>query len=446
MEKVSGKDLTQFKRWYSQAGTPRLTIERVFNESDNSLTLKAVQSTAPSADESAKEPFVIPVELGLLDAQGNVLELHTEDESFDAARGVWVIHGEQQEIRFDQVAQGTVVSLLRDFSAPVLLTDDLTDDERVVLIGSDPNGFNRWEQCQSIYKKLITQKVQADFDYQLLDRLVGSLNQLLQSDVEDAVKAELLKLPAESEFLQLVPHINILSVAKARDALKSALAKQLKSSLADLFESISPDSDYRFQADQVGLRKLKNEVLELLLIADSETYKAVALAQYDTASNMTDQLAAFKLLMKYADLNAANIVSDRFLVQWKDDVQVLEQWFRVQVSRSDEQTLERVNALLEHQLFEYQNPNKVRAVIGSFAMMNVESFHAADGSGYEFLSKQVAKIDAMNPQIAARLVGPLVKWQSYDSVRGEQMKAQLDVLAKGDLSKDLFEVVSKSLN
>jgi len=446
MEKVSGKDLTQFKRWYSQAGTPRLSIERSYNESEGALTLKATQSTAPSADESAKEPFVIPVELGLLDAQGNDVELHTDDEHFDSSRGVWIVHNEQQEIRFDKVAQGAVVSLLRDFSAPVQLTDDLTDDERVVLIGSDPNGFNRWEQCQSIYKKLIVQKVEADFDHQLVERLVGSLNQLLESNVEDAVKAELLKLPAESEFLQLVPHINILSVTKARDALKLALAKALKESLARLFESISPDSEYRFQADQVGLRKLKNEVLELLLMADPENYKAVALAQFEAASNMTDQLAAFKLMMKYADLDSANSVSDRFLAQWKGDVQVLEQWFRVQVSRSDEQTLERVNTLLEHELFEYQNPNKIRAVIGGFAMMNVESFHAANGSGYEFLAKQVAKIDAMNPQIAARLVGPLVKWQSYDAVRGEQMKAQLEVLANGNLSKDLYEVVSKSLN
>jgi aminopeptidase N len=160
---------------------------------------------------------------------------------------------------------------------------------------------------------------------------------------------------------------------------------------------------------------------------------------------MTDQLSALRLLVKYADESVYQPALDCFLIQWKNDAQVLEQWFRVQLARTDEKTLERVSALLEHRLFEYQNPNKVRAVIGAFAMGNIEGFHAKDGSGYRFLANQVEKLDALNPQIAARLVGPLIKWQSYDAHRGEKMKGALEGLFSKKLSNDLYEIVSKSL-
>ncbi|MFC3149903.1 aminopeptidase N [Litoribrevibacter euphylliae] len=450
MEQVSGRDLAQFKRWYSQAGTPRLDISRTFDVDSGVLSLKAVQSTPTTADGSAKEPFVIPVELGVLGDNGQQLELTADDDRFDLQRGVWLIDASEQTLELklaNQTDTTPVVSLLRDFSAPVLLSDDLSDQERIQLIASDSNGFNRWEQCQIIYKKLIIQHVNGGFDSSLLDGLKTSLIQLLNdSDVEHAVKAELLNLPSESEFLQLVPSINILSVAQARKGLRVWMAEALKAQLEQLFVDLNQEQQYRFEPKQVGIRKLKNLALEYLMLADLSSFQPIALKQFETATNMTDQLSAFRFIVKHADEASAERVSDAFLNQWRDDVQVLEQWFRVQVSRSDSKTLSRVSALLSHELFEYQNPNKVRAVIGAFAMANVESFHSADGSGYEFLAKQVAKLDQMNPQIAARLISPLVKWKSYDQARGLQMKVQLEGLSKLELSKDLYEVVSKSLS
>lgn len=449
MEQVSGRDLTQFKRWYSQAGTPRLVISRTFDAETGILTLSAEQNTPATADGSGKEPFVIPVEMGVLDANGQELEVITDDARFDVNRGVWLIEDATQELRLNVTASGgaPVVSLLRDFSAPVLLTDDLSDQERTLLIASDSNGFNRWEQCQIIYKKLIIQKVTDEFEPTLLDGLQASLTQLLNDpDVENSVKAELLTLPSESEFLQLVPNINILSVAQARKALRVWMAGTLKGQLERLFLALKPAQVYSFEPEQVGIRKLKNEILEYLMLADLSAFQAVALKQFETATNMTDQLSAFHLIVKYADETTAEQVSEAFLNKWRDDAQVLEQWFRVQVGRSDRKTLDRVRALLCHELFEYQNPNKVRAVIGAFAMTNVESFHSESGSGYRFLAEQVAKLDQMNPQIAARLVSPLVKWKSYDEARGLQMKAELEALSKLKLSKDLYEVVSKSLS
>ncbi|GLQ32320.1 aminopeptidase N [Litoribrevibacter albus] len=446
MEQVSGKDLTQFKRWYSQAGTPRLSVRRAFDAASQTLTLTAAQHTPETADGSKKEPFVIPVALGLVAQNGNALAIESEDKRFNAAQAVWLVEEAEQTLVINGIAELPAVSLLRDFSAPVLLEDDLTDQERILLIGNDPNGYNRWEQCQIIYKKLILQKVDAEFDEALLKALKQSLRQLLQDDaVENAVKAELLSLPAESEFLQLVPNIDILSVEAAREALRLWIATELFADFEQMFGSLESYSDYAFEPEQVGVRKLKNTLLEYLLLANLEQYQGIALAQFEQASNMTDQLSAFKYIVQYGDEAAANKVISVFLSQWADDVQVLEQWFRVQVSRSDENTLSRVKTLLDHELFEYQNPNKIRAVIGAFAMTNVKSFHAADGKGYEFLAEQVAKIDQMNPQIAARLVGPLTKWKSYDLSRGQKMKAQLDLLATKVLSKDLYEVVSKSL-
>lgn len=446
MEQVSGKDLTQFKRWYSQAGTPRLTINRAYNAETQTLTLHASQQTPASADGSAKEPFVIPVAMGLLDAEGRSLSIVSEDARFDSEQGVWLVTEGQQSLTLNQVPANTVVSLLRDFSAPVLLTDDLTDEERILLIGSDPNGFNRWEQCQMIYKKLIQQKVAGSFDSALLNGLKTSLIHLLNdASLENSVKAELLTLPAETEFLQLVPNINILSVEAAREALRLWIGRELRQEIETIFRALNASQDYQFTPEQVGIRKLKNTLLEYLMQVDLSGFQSEALTQFDQATNMTDQLAAFRMLVKYAEESIADQVIERFLNQWGDDAQVLEQWFRVQVGRSDEKTLDRVKALLTHPRFEYQNPNKVRAVIGAFAMTNIKSFHAEDGLGYQFLAEQVAKIDQMNPQIAARLVGPLTKWKSYDASRGQLMKAQLDELSKLQLSKDLYEVVSKSL-
>ena len=181
------------------------------------------------------------------------------------------------------------------------------------------------------------------------------------------------------------------------------------------------------------------------MLVDMKPATELASAQFANANNMTDQLSALRLLVKYADEGVYQSALNQFLAQWESDTQVLEQWFRVQIARSDSKTLNRVKALLDHRLFEYQNPNKVRAVIGAFAMGNIEGFHARDGSGYEFLAEQVATLDSLNPQIAARLVGPLIKWQSYDDRRGLQMRGALEELSEKDLSKALYEVVSKSL-
>ncbi|GAA3914247.1 aminopeptidase N [Litoribacillus peritrichatus] len=446
MEQVSGQDLTQFKRWHSQAGTPRLSISREFNESEKTLTISAKQHTPPSADHSPKEPFVIPVQLGLIDDQGRALQEITYDASYSSDNQVWLVTQEEQSITFSNLETMPVVSLLRDFSAPVLLMDDLSDQERVLLIGSDSNGFNRWEQCQIIYKKMILQGVTDSVDDALFSALESALKQLLvDKKVENAVKAELLKLPAEVELLQLSPKVDILAVAASRKRLMSRLAAALSATLTSLYQTLPVTEVYRFDSESVGIRKLKNELLELLILSDGDQYIERASAQFTQANNMTDQLAALRLLVKYGSEQVYQDALDRFLDQWESDAQVLEQWFRVQMVRTDDKALDRVSALLNHRLFEYQNPNKVRAVIGAFAMGNIEGFHAEDGSGYHFLGMQVETLDALNPQIAARLVGPLVKWQSYDDARGQKMKAVLTQLAGKELSKDLYEVVNKSL-
>ena len=410
------------------------------------MTLTAKQNTPETADGSAKESFLIPIELGLLDFEGKELALSTTDDSFTQSNQVWLVSNDEQSIEFNGLSEMPAISLLRDFSAPVLLTDDLTDEERVLLIGADTNGYNRWEQCQIIYKKLILQKVEGSFDATLLSSLMKSLDQLISDpSVENAVKAELLSLPAEVELLQVSPKVDILAVAESRNALKLLISESLSGAITKVYQSLSATDVYRFDSQSVGQRKLRNELLEYLMLVDMKPATELASAQFANANNMTDQLSALRLLVKYADEGVYQPALNQFLAQWKSDTQVLEQWFRVQIARSDSKTLNRVKALLDHRLFEYQNPNKVRAVIGAFAMGNIEGFHAKDGSGYEFLAEQVATLDSLNPQIAARLVGPLIKWQSYDDRRGLQMKGALEQLSEKDLSKDLYEVVSKSL-
>ena len=451
MEQVSGKDFGQFKRWYTQAGTPELTLNVDYDASSKQLTLNASQITAPSADGSEKEPFVIPVKLALLDASGQEQPLNVAaGNDFDASQQVWLFSQHTDSLVFEGVEKDTLVSLLRDFSAPVTLKDNFTMQQRINLIGNDTNGFNRWEQVQMVFRSLVKSHVDhGELDQaakalvaQLRDSLLSMLN---DADLDKAVKAEMLQLPAESEILILYPKTDILAIADARDAIKNELYLPLIEKFESLYGELDQAERYQFEAQQVGRRKLKNQILSILCELDAKYVAELAEPQYQKADNMSDQQAALRAICNFAEVSVSDDYLGQFLTQWQSDNQVLEQWFRLQSTSDRTDVLELVKGLLTHPLFEYQNPNKLRAVVGGFCMANTRGFHNQDGSGYRFLAEQVAKVDKMNPQIAARLVSPLVKWRSYDDTRGLQMKSHLEVLSKGELSKDLFEIVSKSL-
>ncbi|WP_416637688.1 aminopeptidase N [Pseudomonas sp. OHS18] len=456
MEDASGIDLTQFKRWYTQAGTPRLAVSESYDAGAKTYTLTFTQScpATPGQSESSKLPFVIPVELGLLDGQGNDLPLRLQGETAAAGSNrVLSVTEAQQSFTFVDIAEKPLPSLLRGFSAPVKLHFAYDRDQLMFLMQHDSDGFNRWEAGQQLSVQVLQELIgqyQRGETLVLDGRLVSALRTLLQDDsLDQAMVAEMLSLPGEAYLTEISEVADVDAIHGAREFARQQLANALFEPLWQRYQTnreISRNTPYVAEAEHFARRALQNIALSYLMLGDQPQVLAAALDQFDTSDNMTERLTALAVLVNSPFEAERSKALEAFAEQFKDNALVMDQWFSVQAASTLPGGLARVQALMEHPAFTLKNPNKVRALISAFAGQNLVNFHAIDGSGYRFLADQVIVLNALNPQIASRLLAPLTRWRKYGAERQALMKAELErILASGELSPDVYEVVSKSL-
>ncbi|RMH86685.1 aminopeptidase N [Pseudomonas sp. AOB-7] len=454
MEDASGIDLTQFKRWYTQAGTPRLEVSEAYDDAAQTYSLSFRQSCPATPGQSEKLPFVIPVALGLLDAQGVELPLRLQGEA--AAQGtsrVLSVTEAEQCFTFVDVAEPPLPSLLRGFSAPVKLHFPYDRDQLMFLMQHDSDGFNRWEAGQQLSVQVLQELIgqQQRGETLLLDRrLVTALRTLLEDEALDqSMVAEMLSLPGEAYLTEISEVADVEAIHVAREFARKELASALFEPLWARYQAnreVSKVTPYVAEAAHFARRSLQNIALSYLMLSEKPEVLAACVDQFENADNMTERLAALAVLVNSPFREEQGKALAMFADFFKDNPLVMDQWFSVQAGCPLPGGLERVHALMQHEAFTLKNPNKVRALIGAFANQNLINFHRADGAGYRFLADQVIALNALNPQIASRLLAPLTRWRKYGAARQAQMQAELQrILASGELSSDVYEVVSKSL-
>ena len=454
MEDASGVDLGQFKRWYSQAGTPRLAVSGQYDVVAQTYTLSFAQSCPATPGQAEKLPFVIPVELALLGAQGQELLLRLQGEA--AAVGntrVLSITQAEQSFTFTDISEQPLPSLLRGFSAPVKLSFPYSRDQLMFLMQHDSDGFNRWEAGQQLAVQVLQDligQVQRGEALVLDQRLVEALRTVLtNSALDPAMVAEMLSLPGEAYLCEISEVADVDAIHAAREFARRQLAEALFEPLWQRYQDsrvASRATPYVAEATHFARRSLQNIALSYLMLCERPQVLAACLEQYGACDNMTERLGALAVLVNSPFEVEKNQTLAEFAEHFKDNALVMDQWFSVQAASGLPGGLQRVEALMAHPAFTMKNPNKVRALIGAFAGQNLINFHAADGSGYQFLADQVISLNATNPQIASRQLAPLTRWRKYDNARQALMKAQLQrILDSGDLSGDVYEVLSKSL-
>lgn len=454
LEDANGVDLTQFKRWYSQAGTPRLTVSEAYDSAAKTYSLTFRQSYPATPDKVEKQPFVIPVELGLLDAEGESIALRLAGETAaDGTSRVLSVTEAEQTFTFVDIAEKPLPSLLRGFSAPVKLSFPYDRDQLMFLMQHDSDGFNRWEAGQQlsvqVLQELIAQHQQGTA-LVMDQRLVTALRTVLSDETLDqAMVAEMLSLPSEAYLTEISEVADVEAIHAAREFARKQLTDGLFEALWLRYQAnrdLSKNTPYIAESEHFARRSLQNIVLSYLMLSGKPEVLAATLEQFDACDNMTERLTALAVLVNSPfDEDKAKALAT-FADNFKDNPLVMDQWFSVQAGSVLPGGLQRVKALMQHPAFNIKNPNKVRALVGAFAGQNLINFHAADGSGYRFLADLVIQLNGLNPQIASRQLAPLTRWRKYDSARQALMKGELErILASGELSSDVFEVVSKSL-
>jgi aminopeptidase N len=451
MEDANGVDFSQFKRWYEQAGTPLVTASQHYDAGRQTFTLTLKQSCPPTPGQGEKLPFHIPVAVGLLDEQGRDLPLKLAGAE-PATEGSLVLHltAAEQQFIFEDVPCAPTPSLLRGFSAPVKIDSDLSEAQRYFLMAHDSDPFNRWEAGQQVAVRLI---LGLAADHQQGRELVlepgfveAFARTLSDARLDNALKAEALSLPSEAYLAEFMRPIDPEAIFAARQFVRQSLAAQLRSQLLAAYQANTDPGEYRIDPAAIGRRALKNTCLRYLL-SDATDLEAqqLCLAQFEAAANMTDVMATLGSLVQL-DIPAREQALAAFYDKWQQEPLVVDKWLSLQAASRLPNTLETVKALTGHEAFSIKNPNKVRALIGAFCNGNPLRFHAADGAGYGFLVDHVLELDALNPQVAARICSPLTQWRHYDEQRQTLMRAQLErLLAAPGLSRDVYEVVSKSL-
>ena len=451
LEDANGADFSQFKRWYSQAGTPRLDVASHYDAAQREYRLSFRQHCPATPGQSEKLPQVIPVRMALLDPQGGELPLQLAGESAVLGNeAVLSVTEAEQEFVFVNVDQEPLPSLLRGFSAPVKMNYPYSRDERVFLAKHDPDGFNRWEAAQSLAVDVLQGLVEihrAGRPLHLDQRLADIYRSVLSdTTLDSAMVAELIRLPSEAYLVELAETAHVDAIHFAREWLRAELARTLKSELQQRFDSLQVSATYSADAEAMAMRSLKNTLLGYLMLTEDPAVMQQCVRQFVESDNMTDRQAALVALVNSPFEQPRQAALERFAERWSAYPLVMDQWFSIQAGSTQPGGLERVEALMQHPLFTLRNPNKVRALIGAFANQNLVNFHRADGAGYRFLADRIIELDRLNPQIAARLVTPLSRWRKFAEDRQQLMQQELArVLATEKLSPDVYEVVSKSL-
>jgi aminopeptidase N len=448
MADANGRDLTRFSRWYGQSGTPELHVEGRYDAAARSYTLRLMQRTPPTPGQPDKQALVLPVSMGLLAADGRELPLRLAGEP--AATGttrVLVLEEEEQEFVFTDIEAAPVPSLLRAYSAPVKLHQAYTPQDLALLMTHDSDAFVRWEAAQLLAQREILGNVgrlAAGAEMQIGSDLVAAFGVLLGDRGSDpALIAEALALPEEDYLAEQLDPIDVDGIHAARRFVKRSLAAALAGSLRGRYVELSAPGDYDKSSASMARRSLRNVCLAYLI--EIEGGFELAAAQLQESDNMTDTLAALQGLVHARAPGAAAALED-FEARWRDDALVMDKWFVLQATVPETDTVEQVRRLLEHPAFSITNPNKVRSLVGAFAMMNPVGFHVADGAGYRLHADQVIALNRLNPQVAARMASAFNAWYRYDEARRGLMQAELRRIAGIDgLSPDVAEIVNNAL-
>ncbi|MBI1650801.1 aminopeptidase N [Hyphomicrobium sulfonivorans] len=450
-EDASGIDLSQFKLWYSQAGTPEVIARLSYNKNRKTADLELEQIVPPTPGQPNKKPMHIPVRVGLLGANGHDIDLKLEDGS-TPRDGVIDLTKRRQRFRFVDVPSQPVPSLLRGFSAPVNITVDLPDTDIELLMAADSDQFNRWQAANSYAAQTLVEAVRnmaagkrASGRGLRYARALGAA--LIDGDLEPAYRAELLKLPTQADVARIIgKDVDPALIQRAHRQLSKLVGRTLGPQLEDLYRRMAVKGPFSPDAASAGKRALRNAALTLLTARGSEDDIKRLARHYAKATNMTDRAHALHLLAAKGGTEAKAALAD-FYDTWHDDNVVIDTWFAVQAQSPLNSTITRVRALTQHPLFSLTAPNKVRALVGTFAAGNPVQFNRPDGAGYAFLVDQVLALDRLNPQIAARMLGALRSWRSLESERRAKARKALQRIARTkSLSSDVQEIASRILD
>ena len=450
MESASGLDLSRFTRWYSQAGTPELTVEPRYDAAAQRLLLRVRQSCPPTPDMQDKAPFTMPLALGLLDAEGKELP-YTHDGRADSP--LLILSEAEQDFILEGVRQAPVLSFLRNFSAPVRLHLEQDDAALALRMACDSDPFNRWDAGQQLALNAILAEIGRfrQGEIGIPPTLVHGMRALLEDEAADhAFLAVALLLPTENWIGQQLHPLDPEAVFCVRQQFRALLGHELREAFLHRYQALTDDGPYRYTPADAGRRSLRNTCLAYLLSPKIDKPLEAGLLrlgveQYHQATNMTDSIAALGAVVN-ADRGQGDMLLADFLAKWRQDPLVMDKWLAIQAACPLPGTLARVRQLTRHPVFALTNPNQVRALIASFCSLNQWQFHSPDGEGYAFLAEQVLQLDVINPQIAARMAAPLSQWRRYDAKRQKLMLLQLEgLMQQPALSDDLKELVEKSL-
>ncbi len=448
----SGRDLSQFSLWYHQAGTPRLKARGAYDAAAKTYTLDLSQETAPTPGQAEKKPLLMPIRLGLIGRDGQEIRLVVDNpaDAREAATGIFELSAKERRIVFENVPTRPVPSLLRRFSTPAILDVDLDEDDLLLMMAHDSDPFNRWQAVQTFATRLMIRSTRLirsgelpEFNPAFAEALGGAIE---AGEADPAFAAQMAMLPSESDIARDIgAEVDPDAIHMARRSLRSNIGKLLGGRLVAVYERLTSDAPFSPDAASAGRRALRNACLDLYAAGAPGDGSEIAMRQFQTGANMTDQMAALATLCAHATPQRERAL-DSFFRSHADEPLILDKWFSLQAMIAEPETLSRVRRLTHSHAFSLTNPNRVRALIGAFANGNPTGFNGADGAGYRFVAETALKLDEINPQVAARLLSAFRSWRNLEAGRRALAKAALESVAAHErLSPDVRDIVARSL-
>lgn len=448
MQDAGGRDLSQFKRWYSQAGTPQLDADELYDQNSGTLQLTLRQSCPPTPGQPEKLPYHMPVKMAFIAPNGQAADICLDGLESRRETILELTEAEQKFV-FSGLEHKPVISLLRGYSAPVVLKMQRSTEELAFLLKHDNDSFNRWEAAQQLSSKIIldlVKDIQSGRSLHLNPLLIDTFRQILTETMDDlSYFALLIKVPEESYLSSQLTVIDVEAVHHARKFVLTELATQLTAFFEQLYEEHHQPDNIANDVVAIGKRRIKNTCLSYLSLLETTESYDLSVKQFSQAANMTDQIAALSAIVNTQNPAKEDCLAS-FYQQWQHEALVIDKWFTIQATSETVDAFIRVQNLIQHPSFSLSSPNRVRSLIGAFSQSNPLHFHAADGSGYRFLTDQIIALNSLNPQVASRMVSALTHWRRYDQTRQQLMRNELQRIVNGaNISKDVFETVNKSL-
>ena len=448
MEAANDIDLTQFRRWYEQAGTPVLTVQQNYDSVAQTLSINIKQHCPATPGQDVKEPLHIPVTVGLINKDGAKAPCKLQGSTLTDEVILQPTQAEQNFV-FEGLKEQPIISILRGFSAPVKLVMERSLEELAFLLSFDTDTFNRWEAGQQLAGQIIAELItdsQNGHELKINPIIIKAFKQILNQSWGDlSYFSLLLSLPSETYLAEQMQVVDVEAIHKAREFVLLSLAEALQSQFKNLYLDNNREESGLFDAGAIGRRRIKNVCLAYLGRLEQTEIQQWSQQQFISAKNMTDQMAALAVVVNSFHPAKKECLAS-FYQQWKEEALVIDKWFALQASSHNSDTFAVVQALMQHPAFDLKNPNRVRSLIGAFSQANPLHFHSANGQGYQFLADQIIALNTLNPQVASRMLSALTSWRRYDPGRQALIKAELErIIATEDVSKDVYEVASKSL-